>query len=201
MNGLPLLVRRGLAVALLFVFLTAIWSLALHPLYRATDTALDELYNARFELRRIALAAEDAKSTTPEAVTAARESLAAELFTTHVSSEGDVRFLSVVDQLARSAGIHLLQLKAGAPAHAGMVTRFSAEVSATASEAQLSQLLVAIEQHHPILVIDRLALASQGGAPSAGNLDTPPELTIELRLFGFGADLGPPTSQGDENAR
>lgn len=201
MNDLPLLVRRGLAVALLFVFLTAIWSLILRPLYRATDAALDELYNARFELHRVALAAEDAKSTTPEAVTAAHATLAADLFTTRVSSEGDVRFLSVVDQLARSSGIHLLQLKTGASTHTGMVTRFSADVSATASEAQLSQLLIAIEQHHPILVIDRLALVSQGGAPSAGNLDTPPELSVELRLFGFGADLDPPASQGEANAR
>ncbi|PLX61408.1 type II secretion system protein GspM [Sedimenticola selenatireducens] len=199
MNELPIFVRQGLAIGLLAVALLFGWSLVLHPLYLATKQSVEELDDARFELQRLAILAEDAATTTPDAILSELDALQTQLFAMRTASDTDAHFITAVDQLIRSSGVRLLQLKAGVPSRAGILTRYTVDINSAGHESDIARLLSGIEQNRPLLVIDHAALLSQGN-PFA-DFDTAPELSVQLRLSGFGADINITESQGRHNAR
>lgn len=201
MNELPVLARRGVAIGLLVVALLSGWNLLLHPLYRATSQAVEELDNARFELHRFVMVAEDAAAATPEATRAELDALRTELFAVQTASDTEAHFIAAVDQLIRSSGVRLLQLKAGVPTRVGALTRYTVDINAAGRESDIARLLSAIEQHRPILLIDRAALLSQGTPLGDAGFDAVPELSLELRVSGFAADVGATDSEGRQNAR
>jgi len=200
-NELPVLARRGVAIVLLVIALLSGWNLLLHPIYRATSQAVEELDNARFELHRLLMLAEDAAEATPDATRAELDALQTELFAVRTASDTEARFIAVVDSLIRSSGVRLLQLKAGVPSRAGALTRYTVDINAAGRESDVARLLSGIEQHRPILLIDRAALLSQGNPLGDGGFDAVPELSIELRVSGFAADVGATDSQDNQNAR
>lgn len=197
MNALPAVARRIMAVGLLIIMVLSVWSLVIHPLYRATNIAMDELDDARFELHRLALLAEDAAQTGPDTTDADLDALRHELFAMRGGSESDALFVSAVDQLIRDGGVRLLQLKSVSPVRAGSLTRYAVDIHATGREADFVPLLASIEEHRPRLVVDRLTLLAQG-SPEVGDA---PELTIELRVSGFASDLDAIASAADPDAR
>lgn len=201
MNELPKIVRQGLAIALLVVALLLGWSLVLHPLYLATKQSIEELDDARFELQRLALLTEDVATTTPDAILAELDALQTELFAVRTTSDTDAQFITAVDQLIRSSGVRLLQLKAGVPSRSGILNRYTVDINAAGHESSIARLLSGIEQHHPLLVVDYAALLSQGNPLADAGFDTAPELSVQLRLSGFGADINTTESQGRRNAR
>lgn len=201
MNALPFLARRSLAVALLVVALLSGWNLVLRPLYLAASRAVEELDDARFELQRLVLLAADAATTTPAAVRDEFDALHTDVFAGRSASDADARFVAAVDQLIRASGVRLLQLKTGAPARSGALTRHAVDITAAGHESDLARLLAAIEQHRPILVIDRAVLLSHGAPLVDAGSDVAPELSVELRVSGFGAELGAAESHGGANAR
>lgn len=189
MRELPALARRGLAFGLLAVTLSSCWNLLLRPLFLAANMAVEELDDARFELHRFTVLSRDAAAVTPETVHAEFNALQAELFAVEPATDVDARLIAAMDQLIRSSGIRLLQLKPGGTERTGALARHTVDINASGREHDLARLLAAIEAHRPRLVIDRASFLTQGGLPDSSALDVVPELAIELRVAGFAADI------------
>lgn len=190
MRELPPLVRFSLAFGLLVIALICAWGLILHPLFLAARTAVEELDDMRFELHRINILAREGASATPESVQSELLTLQHELFAMEETGDTDARIISAVDQLVRISGLRLLQLKAGGHEQAGSLIRHTIDINVSGREPDLAQLLTALERHRPRLIIDRASFLSQGGAPTTSGFNLAPELSVELRIAGFAADIG-----------
>lgn len=200
MNELPLLARRSMAIFMLIAGLLSCWNFVISPLLLAASQAVEDLDNARFELHRLVMLAEDAM-TTPDAIGAELDLLRGELFAMRSASDTDAHFVAAIDQLIRIAGVRLIQLKAVEPSQSGVLTRYTVDVNAAGSENDIARLLSGIEQHQPLLIIDQATLLSHGNPLDEGGFDTAPEITLELRLSGFAADIGDIDGPGSEYAR
>lgn len=197
MIPLSLPMRRALAVGILIVAMLSVWSIVLRPLYRVTTEAVEELDNTRFELHRLTLMTDGAALTVPGASSDATEALQRDLLSVGDNADSSARLLSAVDPMIRRSGLRLLQMKALPAMRTGPLEHSALDVTATGREAELVQLLTDIEGHHPLLVVERLVLLSQSGASG----DEAPDLSIELRVAGFSAALGPGSTTERSDAR
>lgn len=200
MNELPLLARRSMAIFLLIAGLLFCWNLVINPLLVVAIQAVEDLDNARFELQRLVMLAEDT-ITTPDAIGVELDLLRGELFAMRSASDTDAHFVAAIDQLIRIAGVRLIQLKALGPSQTGVLTRYTVDVNATGRENDIARLLSGIEQHQPLLIIDQAALLSHGNPLDDGGFDTAPEITLELRLSGFATNIGDIEGPGGQYAR
>lgn len=181
MRELPTVARRVLAVSMLILVLIAAWSLLLRPLYRATAGVIERLNDARFELRRLEMLAEENDGLTPDELVRQKQVIATLAFPSRVDN---AVFVGAVDELVRKSEVQLTELRASDPNDGGALTRFSLDLRATAREEELVQLLVLIGSHRPLLTIERAVIMSP---PSSGGV-APLPLSIELRIFSFAAE-------------
>lgn len=180
MRELPTVARRVFAVSILILVLIAAWSLLLRPLYRATAGAIERLNDARFELGRLEMLAEENDGLTPDELVRQKQVIATLVFPSRVDN---TVFVGAVDELVRKSGVQLTELRATDPNDVGALTRFSVDLRATAREEELVQLLVWIGSHRPLLSIDHAVIMSP---PASGGV-APLPLSIELRVFAFAA--------------
>lgn len=186
-------IRRLLAVCMLAIAALSAWSFVLVPLYTATHRAVEALEEVRFERQRLQRLAANAERHAPDTMPDALQALDDVLFSRQTDSGSGAAVLSAIDRLIRDADGQLLQMKALSPMRSGSLTRHAVEVTVSSQEAAFAQLLAKIEQHRPVLSVDRLVL-------SAANSATPqndPPLTIELRVSGFSGNLDEANSEGD----
>lgn len=184
MNTIPPTLRRFLALSLLVVALSLSWQWVIAPAFSATKSAVETLNDARFELHRLNQLAQDAEKPESKTLDNDTQELTNRLFSIQGADSG-AAVVATADQLIRGEGLQLLQLRALPSTRAGSLTRYAVEVQATAKESSAVQLLSKLEQHRPVLLVERALLTAQA-APSP---EEEPQVTVELRIAGFVGDL------------
>lgn len=182
MISIPLYTRRIAAIGLGVIFLFTIWNLGIKPIFRSTIEAIEKLNDVRFELYRLTLLATESKSITPAELLLQAEILQTLVFATQTDNGVIV---STIDELVQISGAQLTQLKTSEPRQTGGLIQFTVDLTASAQEQELTYLLKAIENHRPLLIIDRAVIVSQNLSTATPSLP----LHIELKISGFGGNI------------
>ncbi|WGS88631.1 GspMb/PilO family protein [Methylomonas sp. UP202] len=182
-------IRKWVSLGLLLVFIFSIWGFILKPIINLTGQALDQLYDARFELAR-------AKKISEEIVNVPKNDIQTEIAVLrHLLIWGDINsgkestMQEIVDQIIRSTHFNLESMRIAKTSQQGSIMRVSIELKGDGEESSIMEMITEIERHTPLIVIDQLTLRTLniGTSNSQGTIVS--KLAAEFRLSGFGGDL------------
>lgn len=196
-GGIATLGRRLLALGLLAAVLAGVYALAIVPVQARFDEARTRIEAARTLIgrleREIAARQEDSRSPPPAAMaaTAAR---------VYLDGESDAlkgaHLLAILKAAAETQGVRLASTRALPPRPAGEVRVIGMEARFDASMAALQRLLVALERHTPLVLIDTLVIAPEAGRLAMlGETGDSDKLNVTLAAYGAaGPRAGEPTA-------
>jgi len=185
MHALDPRVRRLVAFALLVFALFAIGGM-FRAMYALGRGAVEQLYDARFELVQAKQRATASRAVLSTAVEAEEKALVPVLMWVGNASVGETRLQEIVNQVLAGAEFKLEQMRATPVTQLGSLARVSLDVTGSGSEASLYMLLAQIERFKPVIVIERLVVRSADSTQAGPDSPTGPLLSVEMRLSSFG---------------
>lgn len=182
-------IRKWVSLGLLLVFIFSIWGLIFKPIINLTGQALDQLYDARFELARAKKLSEDIVNIPKEDIDAESTALRPLLIWTEAKSDKESTMQEIVDQVIHSTHFNLESMRIAETIQQGSIMRVSIELKGDGEESSIMEMITEIERHTPLIVIDQLTLRTLNTGTSENQGTIVSKLAAEFRLSGFGGDL------------
>lgn len=182
-------IRKWVSLGLLLVFIFSIWGLVFKPLIQLADQALDQLYDARFELARAKKLSENIVNIPKNDIEAESKALKPLLIWTDAKAGKETTMQEVVDHLIHSTRFNLESMRIAATVQQGSIMRVSIELKGDGEESSIMEMITEIERHTPLIVIDQLTLRTLNTGTSENQGAIVSKLAAEFRLSGFGSDL------------
>ncbi|HLP80433.1 MAG TPA: GspMb/PilO family protein [Nitrosomonas sp.] len=182
-------IRKWVSLGLLLVFVFSIWGLIFKPIIHLTEQALDQLYDARFELARAKKLSEDIVNIPKEDIETESAALRHLLIWTDTKSGKESTMQEVVDQIVRSTRFNLESLRIAETIQQGSIMRVSIELKGDGEESSIIEMITEIERRNPLIIIDQLTLRTLNTGTSENQGTIVSKLAAEFRLSGFGGDL------------
>lgn len=185
MHALDPRVRKLAALALFVFALFAVGGL-FKAMYALGDGAVEQLYDARFELVQAKQRATVSRAVLSTAVEAEEKALVPLLMWVGNASVGETRLQEIVNQVLAGAEFKLEQMRANPVTQLNSLAKVSLDVTGSGSEAGLYMLLAQIERFKPVIVIERLVVRSADSTQAGQDSPAGPLLSVEMRLSSFG---------------
>lgn len=182
-------VRKWVSLGLLLVILFVIWGLIFKPLIHLADQALDQLYDARFELARAKQLSADIVNIPKEDSEAESAALKPLLIFADPKSGKETSMQELVDHLIHSTRFNLESMRIAATVQQGSIIRVSIELKGDGEESSIMEMMTEIERHKPIIVIEQVSLRAVNTVVSDNQGTMVTKVAAEFRLSGFGSDL------------
>ena len=185
MHALDPRVRKLAALALLVFALFAIGGV-FKAMFALGRGAVEQLYDARFELVQATQRETARRGILAIAVEAEERAFVPVLMWVGNASNGETRLQEIVNQVLTGAHFKLEQMRSGPVTQLGGLAKVSLDVTGSGSEASLYTLLTQIERFKPVIVIERLVVRSADSTQTGQDNPAGPLLSVEMRLSSFG---------------
>lgn len=179
-------VRKLVALALLVFALFAIGGV-FKTMFALGRGAVEQLYDARFELVQAKQREMTSRGLLATAVEAEEKALVPVLMWVGTApTNGESRLQEIVNQILTGAQFKLEQMRTTPVIQLGSLARVSLDVTGSGSEASLYMLLAQIERFKPAIVVERLVVRSADSTQAGQDNPAGPLLSVEMRLSSFG---------------
>lgn len=191
--------RQFLALATLILAIITTIGLV-RGLVAMTSSALERLYDARFDLSQAQKRAAQIHSISESATAEDERDLKTLLMWDGPASSGEARLQEVVNAELVAVEFALEYMRAVPASQHGSLSKVAVDLSGVGSEAGLYDLLKRLEKHRPIVTVERLAVRSTDPGQTGVDIPVGPQLAVDMRVVAFGpqSPVDHPSSQMDE---